>query len=436
MAQPTPYTREYSFTDFAAGSPTAPPPGDKLDAEFNAILVTLAGVLANLAIVQRDDGALANNTVTLDALAPDVLTIIGASLGWTPTGAWATAHSYAIGDVATQGTGTYVCAVAHTSGTFATDLAANKWNLIFDSAAAAVADGSITTFKLADGAVTSAKLNISSLDLSGSLRAATGIAAGTETAGTYAIGAKLASGNVTVSVARDTRSQGSVGFRIDGGTSGSVWTLAQASGSDNLVLASSLSGRTIATLNDAGGSEWGGTLRVQGSVTPSTGAGIEVSYSSSTGFVGARDRGAATWKDLKLQGSAVVLTGGGVDVLSATSAGVAIVNPSFTGTPIEDTYTITDAAGFEIDPANGSVQQVTLGASRTPKATNFKNGQSVTLAVDDGTAFSLTWTDATFGGSGVKWIGVAPTLGTTGWNWISLWKMGGQVFGLFSGNSG
>lgn len=102
----------------------------------------------------------------------------------------------------------------------------------------------------------------------------------------------------------------------------------------------------------------------------------------------------------------------------------------------EATYTITDGAAFEIDPANGSIQKVTLGASRTPKATNMQDGQSILLAVDDGSAYSLTWSDATFGGSGVKWMdNSAPTLATSGLTWISLWKMGGQVYGSVPGAS-
>lgn len=128
-------------------------------------------------------------------------------------------------------------------------------------------------------------------------------------------------------------------------------------------------------------------------------------------------------------GTVATLTGSQT-LTNKTLTAPAITTPTLTGTPIEDVHTITDGAAFEIDPANGSIQSVTLGANRTPKATNFQNGQSVLLAVDDGSAFTLTWTDATFGGSGVKWIGgTAPTLATTGLTWITLWKVGGQVYG-------
>lgn len=49
---------------------------------------------------------------------------------WLPPVAWLTATAYTIGppaSVVVQGGETYVCIVSHTSGTFATDLAANKW---------------------------------------------------------------------------------------------------------------------------------------------------------------------------------------------------------------------------------------------------------------------------------------------------------------------
>lgn len=115
-----------------------------------------------------------------------------------------------------------------------------------------------------------------------------------------------------------------------------------------------------------------------------------------------------------------------------------LTDPAIVGTILEDIFTITDGAAFEIDPGNGSIQLITLGASRTPKATNFTNGESVMLMVDDGTARTITWTDATFGGSGVVWKtngGVAPTLNTTGYTVIILWEVAGQVYGARVGDA-
>lgn len=121
--------------------------------------------------------------------------------------------------------------------------------------------------------------------------------------------------------------------------------------------------------------------------------------------------------------------------IGSTLTGKTLVDPAITGAITEDVYTITDGAAFEIDPGNGSIQLITLGANRTPKATNFAAGESVTLMVADGTAYTLTWTDTTFGTSGVTWVGgTAPTLATTGYSVIELWKVGSQVYGASVGD--
>lgn len=129
-----------------------------------------------------------------------------------------------------------------------------------------------------------------------------------------------------------------------------------------------------------------------------------------------------------------------VDDLSAKTAAETLssktlVDPAITGTILEDVYTVTDGAAFEVDPGNGSVQLITLGANRTPKATNFAAGESVTLMVDDGTAYTLTWSDTTWGTSGVVWVGgSAPTLATSGYTVIQFWKVGTQVYGAKVGD--
>ena len=88
-----------------------------------------------------------------------------------------------------------------------------------------------------------------------------------------------------------------------------------------------------------------------------------------------------------------------------------------------------------MDPANGSIQLVTLGANRTPKATNFAAGESITLMIADGAAYSITWTDATWGTGGVIWVnGSAPTLATTGYTVIQFWKVSSQIYGARVGD--
>lgn len=113
----------------------------------------------------------------------------------------------------------------------------------------------------------------------------------------------------------------------------------------------------------------------------------------------------------------------------------ALTNKTYSGIKLsvkETVYTITDAAAFEIDPANGGIQKVTLGASRTPKGTNFASGQSVTLKIADGTAYTITWTDASLNPTWVD--GVAPTLATSGYSIVVLWKDADGMYGKYMGD--
>jgi hypothetical protein len=149
------------------------------------------------------------------------------------------------------------------------------------------------------------------------------------------------------------------------------------------------------------------------------------------------DTFAATPSSANLRSLLTDETGTGAAVF-ATSPAIAtptLTDPTITGTILEDVFTITDGAAFEIDPGNGSIQLITLTASRTPKATNFAAGESITLMVADGTAYTLTWTDATWGGSGVVWVGgSAPTLAATGYTVIALWKVGSATYGKHVGD--
>ena len=128
--------------------------------------------------------------------------------------------------------------------------------------------------------------------------------------------------------------------------------------------------------------------------------------------------------------STTLVTSGNTQTLTNKT----LTDPAIIGAITEDVYTITDVDAFEIDPGNGTIQLITLGAARTPKATNFAAGESVTLMVLDGSAYTLTWTDTTFGTSGVVWVGgTAPTLDTTKYTVIELWKVGSQVYGALVG---
>lgn len=123
MAQPPAYTPVHSFIGDSATNPAFP--GQALDVEFNDVKTTTDAIRANLKLIQRDDGAIANGSITYDQLSASLQ-----AAGLQPAVAWTTATAYAIGANVLQSGSLYRCLVAHTAGTFATDLTALKWVLV------------------------------------------------------------------------------------------------------------------------------------------------------------------------------------------------------------------------------------------------------------------------------------------------------------------
>jgi hypothetical protein len=111
------------------------------------------------------------------------------------------------------------------------------------------------------------------------------------------------------------------------------------------------------------------------------------------------------------------------------SGGLGVTKNITVGGCIKETvYTITDAAAFELNPNNGAIQLITLGANRAPGATYFASGHSMTLMIDDGTAYTITsWPTITWVG------GTAPTLALTGYTVISFWKVNTTLYGALLG---
>ncbi|MBC18485.1 MAG: hypothetical protein CL942_15720 [Desulfovibrio sp.] len=156
MAQPRDYTRQFNFNDFQATSPADPLPGVRVDAELNAVKLTLDDLNTNIAKIQRDDGKLGNQAVHKDAFDPGALALINVT-GFSPQGDWTTARAYSVGDIVDFNSGTYLATAAHiSSAAFATDSAANKWILIANAAISGTSsavdkfegDGATTVFTL------------------------------------------------------------------------------------------------------------------------------------------------------------------------------------------------------------------------------------------------------------------------------------------------
>lgn len=183
-------------------------------------------------------------------------------------------------------------------------------------------------------------------------------------------------------------------------------------------------------------------LSIGGSITSGTWAGNAIAvnkggtgqttYTSGQLLIGKTDGSLA--KAALTAGTGISISNGDGSVTVAVASDF-LTDPVITGCITEDIYTISDVAGFEVDPGNGSIQLVTLGANRTPKATNFANGESVTLMVDDGLAYTISWGDSTWGANGLTWVGgSAPTLAVSGYTVIQLWKVGNQVYGATVGD--
>lgn len=108
-----------------------------------------------------------------------------------------------------------------------------------------------------------------------------------------------------------------------------------------------------------------------------------------------------------------------------------LTDPAMIGTILEDVYTVTTASStLTIDPGNGSIQVITLGQSASSVSlTNFAAGEGITVMIADGTAYTITW------GSSVTWVGgSAPTLATSGYTVIELWKVSSTVYGANVGS--
>lgn len=111
---------------------------------------------------------------------------------------------------------------------------------------------------------------------------------------------------------------------------------------------------------------------------------------------------------------------------SANSFRLPGLNIDWTDAPQESEYNLT---GTDINPANGTLQYKTLTANTT-FTESLSNGHYVTLMIDDGAAYTITWPTITW----VNNAGAAPTLATTGYTVIAIWQMNNVLYGALVGD--
>ena len=140
------YERQGDFSDdeAAAKGGRAEQDSSQLDAELDRVLVVVNLHADDLDILLRDDGLMTEDILQGHEFSGTSITVLkglvgnqNAALTWR--GDWVTLTAYEIGDLVHEDGNAYFCLVAHTSGTFATDLTAVKWDLF-------VAQGSAVGF--------------------------------------------------------------------------------------------------------------------------------------------------------------------------------------------------------------------------------------------------------------------------------------------------
>ena len=116
-----------------------------------------------------------------------------------------------------------------------------------------------------------------------------------------------------------------------------------------------------------------------------------------------------------------------VDATGGTASGLTL-NDGYT----EEVFAVSGTTPA-LSPTNGSIQTWTLTGNSTPTAGTWASGQSITLMVDDGAARTINWASLP-----VVWKtdgGSAPTLLTTGFTLIELWKVGTVIYGARVGDA-
>jgi hypothetical protein len=101
---------------------------------------------------------------------------------------------------------------------------------------------------------------------------------------------------------------------------------------------------------------------------------------------------------------------------------------ALTGKVTEAVFVITGTTP-ELDPANGTMTTWVLSGASTPTfAATWAQGESMLILIDDGSANTITWPSMLWAG------GVEPTLATSGYSAITIFKLGANIFGIYAGD--
>jgi len=124
-----------------------------------------------------------------------------------------------------------------------------------------------------------------------------------------------------------------------------------------------------------------------------------------------------------------VPTNGDLGTLAFQDSDSAIIkNVSLTGAYTETVFEVTGTTPA-LSPENGTIQTWDLSGNSTPTAGTWDEGMSLTLLIDDGSSRTVTWSSLS-----VTWVGgSAPTLATSGYTVIQLFKVESTIYGALVG---
>lgn len=130
------------------------------------------------------------------------------------------------------------------------------------------------------------------------------------------------------------------------------------------------------------------------------------------------------------KGVGLRVNGSSTPTLSINSGGVTTISGDLAfGAAIKETVYALSGTTPALDPSNGTVQTWTLTGNSTP-TDSLSAGEAITLMIDDGTAYTITWPTMTWVNNG----GSAPALATTGYTVIALWKVSTTLYGALVGD--
>jgi len=312
------------------------------------------------------------------------------------------------------------------AATSETNAANSEAGVAADALAAATSETNAAASALA-ASNSEAAAAISETNAGGSETTASAAAAassGDAAAAAISAAAALASQNAAAgsALAADTSETNAAASALAAGTSETNAAASEANAADSETNASASATNASGSAVSATTSKNAAAASALAASNSEAGVAADASAAGTSETNAAASAGAASTSETNAAASAGAASG------SAAAAAALFVNPSITGTWIEDVYAMSGTT-VALEPDNGSIQTHTL-TGNTTYTDAFTAGQAITLMIYDGTSRTVTWPTITWVNNG----GLAPALAPIYATVVVLWKIGSQLYGSFVGD--